>query len=154
VLAVVFYSVVARTAFPLFTGIAAGGTLALMVLAVGHASGAHLNPAVTLGLWTLNKTKTLPALVSIAAQVLGGLAAWWLLTYFLGHSLTDLAGKFEWKVLVAEAIGAAVFTFGLAAAYLQNLEQGKLAAAAGISLALGIMVASLASNGIVNPAVA
>lgn len=87
--------------------------------------------------------------------MLGGLAAWALLKYFLGHNLDNLAGqKFEWKVLIAEAVGAAVFLFGVTSAVYQKYEGGKLAFAVGTSLTIGILVASMASNGVLNPAVA
>ncbi len=155
VLAVTVYSMAARTSFPLFSGLAAGSTVAVFMLTVGSVSGAHLNPAVTLGLWSLNKIRTSKAIVYIACQMLGGLAAWALIKYFMGHNLESLAGnKFEWRVFVAEAVGAAVFTFGVAAAVLEKLKAGKLAFTIGGSLLLGIMVASLASNAVINPAVA
>lgn len=154
-LAVAIYSMVARTSFPLFSGLAAGGTLALMTLAIGSVSGAHINPAVTLGLWTLKKISTLRAIVYITAQMLGGLAAWGLLKYFLGRSLESIAGaKFDWKVFVAEAVGTFVFTFGVAAVLDKKYEGGQKAAGLGIALALGILVASMASNAVINPAVA
>jgi glycerol uptake facilitator-like aquaporin len=154
VLTLVFYSIIARTTFPLFTGLAAGGVLAMLVLVVGKVSGAHANPALTLGLWVVRKIKTGPAIVYIVAQMAGGLVAGLLLKYFLGHSLTTMADKFDWKIFVAEATGAAVFTFGVVAALYQKLESGKLAAAVGVSFLVGVVVASLAANGVVNPAVA
>lgn len=154
-LVVAVYSMAARTSFPLFAGLAAGLTVGLMTLVVGAFSGAQLNPAVTLGLWSARKNKTLTSIVYIAAQMLGGLAAWALLKYFLGHNLDNLAGqKFEWKVFIAEAVGAAVFLFGVTSAVYQKYEGGKLAFAVGTSLTIGILVASMASNGVVNPAVA
>ncbi len=154
-LVIAVYSMAARTSFPLFAGLAAGLTLGLMVLVIGAFSGAQLNPAVTLGLWSARKNKTLTSIVYIAAQMLGGLAAWALLKYFLGHNLDNLAGqKFEWKVFIAEAVGAAVFLFGVTSAVYQKYEGGKLAFAAGASLTIGILVATMASNGLLNPAVA
>lgn len=154
-LVVAVYSMAARTSFPLFAGLAAGLTVGLMTLVIGAFSGAQLNPAVTLGLWSARKNKTLTSIVYIAAQMLAGLAAWALLKYFLGHNLDNLAGqKFEWKVFIAEAVGAAVFLFGVTSAVYQKYEGGKLAFAVGTSLTIGILVASMASNGVVNPAVA
>src|SRR5882762_9633579 len=136
-LALVVYSIVARTTFPLFSGLAAGGTAALAILLFGKVSGGHINPAVTFGLWTARKISTLQAVAFIAAQVVGGLAAWWLLNYFMGHSLQSIAGsKFEWKILIAEAIGAAIYTFGVASAVYQNYEGTKLASVVGVSLLL------------------
>src|SRR3990167_4830603 len=90
ILSVVVYSMIARTSFPLFSGLAAGVTLAMLVLVVGNVSGAHANPAVTLGLWSQRKVPTAQAVVYIAAQLLGGVAALALLKYFLGHPLESL----------------------------------------------------------------
>lgn len=155
VLAVAVYSMVARTSFPLFAGLAAGLCAALFTVTVGHISGAHLNPAVTIGLWSMRKIAASKAVVFIAAQMLGGLAAWMLIKYLIGQDIEALASsKFEGKVFVAEALGAFIFTFGVAAALLEKLSIGRTALVIGGSLLLGILVASLGSNGVVNPAVA
>lgn len=154
VLTMAVYSMVARTSFPLFGGLAAGVTLGLLVHTIGNVSGAHVNPAITLGLWSIRKVKTLPALVYIACQMLGGLAAWGLINYFLGSSIESIANKFELKVLVAEGVGALVFGFGVASAVYQKYEGTKLAFTVGASLTIGVLVASLGSNGVLNPAVA
>lgn len=154
VLATAVYAMVGRTTFPLFEAIAAGLTVGLLVQTIGAASGAHVNPAITLGLWSVRKIKTLQAVLYIAAQMLGGLAAWGLINYFLGHSIDSIAGKFDWKILIAEGVGAFVFAFGFASAIYQKYEGGKLAFTVGSSLTIGILVASLGSNAVVNPAVA
>jgi aquaporin TIP len=154
-LSLVLYAIVARTTFPLFSGLAAGGVVGLAILLFGKTSGGHINPAVTFGLWTARKISTLHAVVNIIMQVLGGLAAWWLLNYFLGRHLQSIAGsKFEWKILIAEALGTAVFTFGLAAAIYSGFDRNKVAGIAALSFVAGVIVASLASNAVLNPAVA
>lgn len=138
-----------------FVAFSAAIALGVSTLVFHATSGAHFNPAVTIGLWTLRKINTLQALAFVAAQMLGGLAAWRLAEYFTGQALTNIAGKtFDWKVIVAEVIGTFVFTFGIAAAIYQKYEGGKLAATVGMSLFAGIIVASLASNAALNPAVA
>lgn len=130
-------------------------TLAVLVLMFGKASGGHFNPAVTLGLWTMRKVSTLHAVVNIVAQMFGGLAAWQMAKYFVGQELTNVAGKsFNWKVLVAELVGTAIFTMGIAAAVSNRFEGGKLAAVIGASLFVGTVVASIASNAVLNPAIA
>ena len=155
VLAMAVYAMVGRTTFPLFAGLAAGTVLGVLVHTVGSVSGAQVNPAITLGLWSIRKVKTGQAIAYIIAQMLGGLAAWKLAQYFLGNELQSLAGdKFVWKVLIAEAVGAFVFGFGVASAVYQKYEGTKLAFTVGASLTIGILVASLASNGVLNPAVA
>ena len=139
---------------PYFVAIAAGLVLVAMSLAVGAVSGAHFNPAVTIGLWTTRKIKALPALVYIAAQMLGAGAAFMLYNYFAVQDLTSMDSKFETQILVAEALGAFVFSIAWAAASYQRLEAGKAAAVVGIGLMLGILVASMASAALLNPAVA
>ncbi|HSX44094.1 MAG TPA: aquaporin [Candidatus Saccharimonadales bacterium] len=155
VLSMAVYTIIARTSFPLFSGMAAGGVLALWIMSVGAISGSHINPAVTFGLWTTRKIGTLKAITYIAAQMLGGLAAWQLMNYYLGRDLTSLVtGGFEWKIFVAEAVGAGIFTFGVASSVFQKAENSKKAAIQGFSLFVGVLAASLASNALLNPAVA
>ncbi len=138
-----------------FVAFSAAITYMLLTLVFNLTSGAHFNPAVTIGLWTLRKIQTLQALAYLAAQMLGGFAAWHLAEYFTGQKLTNIAGKsFEWKVLVAEMLGTLVFTMAIAAAVYQKYEGGKLAATVGAGLFAGVVVASLASNATINPAIA
>jgi glycerol uptake facilitator-like aquaporin len=56
--------------------------------------------------------------------------------------------------MVAEALGTLVFVFGWAAAAAHKYEGLLLGATVGASLALGILVAAIASNGLINPALA
>jgi len=145
---------------PYFISLAVGLTLAALVLTFGAVSGAHLNPAVTIGLWSLRRVKAVPAAVYVAAQLLGGWSAYWLYTYFANRRW-DNSGDFEGRILVAEAAGAMVFAMGWAAVMYQKYKGLKAAFAVGASLTLGLLVASIAgvaagivSGGIVNPAVA
>lgn len=138
-----------------FVAFSAGIAYLLLTLVFSSAYGTSFNPALTIGMWTLRKVQTLQAIATVAAQMLGGLAAWRLAEYFTGQTLTSIAGKtFDWKVLVAEALGTLVFTFAVAAAVYQKFEGGKLAATVGAGLFAGIIVASLASNAALNPALA
>lgn len=138
---------------PYFISIAAGLVVAAVTLALAQISGAHVNPAITIGLWTTRKIKTAPAIVYIAAQILGAGAAYLLYTYFIGQHWPN-TGKFEAHVLVGEAVGTFIFSIGWAAAAFQKLPLGQAAAVIGISLTLGIIAVSAASGGILNPAVA
>lgn len=154
-LSLALYTIIARTTFPIFTATAVASSLALLVMIFGAVSGGHFNPAVTLAMWTRNRVSTIHAILNIAAQMLGGLAAWKLISYFMGHSLTSLASpKFAWSVFIAEALGAAVLTFSIGAAVYMKVEGSKFATAVGLSLFLGVLVASLGSNAILNPAIA
>lgn len=139
---------------PWFVAASAGLTLAVMVLAVGKVSGAHVNPAVTLGLWTLKKIPTSNAVAYLAAQALGALCAFSLFQYITNTTLANVAGSFDWRIFVAELSGTFVFTFGVASAVLQKLEGFAAAFTIGTSLMLGTLVATIASNGTLNPAVA
>lgn len=144
-----------RIGFPLFIASAAGLTAGLMVLVVGKNSGAHANPAVTLGLWSLRRIPTTQAIAYIAAQLLGGIASLSLFEYLTGKALPNIASaNFDTRVLVAEIVGTFIFGFGVAAAVTQKLDNWNWAVAVGVSLALGIVVASVASNALLNPAVA
>jgi glycerol uptake facilitator-like aquaporin len=137
-----------------FVAAIAGLTLTTIVLTIGRVSGAHVNPAITIGLWTLRKIETTTAIVYIAAQLLGAAVALRLFQYLQNDALQNIAGPFEWRIFVAEAVGALVFSFGVAAAVTQKLQGLRAAFAIGTSLMLGAIIASTASNGILNPAVA
>jgi aquaporin Z len=154
-LVMVVLSLTQRTGFPYFVAVMAGTVLAVMTLAVGSVSGAHLNPAVTIGLWTQRRIDTVKAIVYIATQLLAGLVALTLAEYLLDSPLKNIAGeKFEPRVFVAELVGTIIFTFGIAAVVSQGFKGFKKAFGIGASLSLGILTATLASNGVLNPAVA
>lgn len=139
---------------PFFVALAAGLTLALMVAALGGISGAQLNPAVTIGMWTARRISTLTGVVYVAVQLLGAWAAYYLYTYFVKVSLQPIGGHFTGRILVAEAVGTAIFTFGWASAVYQKVTPTATAAVAGLSYLVGILAASPAAIGLLNPAVA
>ncbi len=72
-------SAVLAAAFPevgigfLGVALAFGLTVVTMVYAIGHISGGHLNPAVTIGLWVNGRFPKKDVVPYIAAQVVGGL---------------------------------------------------------------------------------
>jgi aquaporin Z len=74
-------SAVLAAAFPElgigFVGVslAFGLTVLTMAFAIGHISGCHLNPAVSVGLWAGGRFPASQLAPYIAAQVLGGIAA-------------------------------------------------------------------------------
>lgn len=74
-------SAVLAAAFPQlgigFAGVALafGLTVLTMAFAVGHISGGHFNPAVTLGLWAGGRISFSDVIPYIIAQVIGGIAA-------------------------------------------------------------------------------
>ncbi len=154
ILVLVVLSVSFRSNFPLFTAISAGLVLAMMVLAIGPISGAHANPAITFGLWTRRLVSTKQMIANIVAQLLAGAAVITLYQYLIHKEIQRPSATFDWRVLIAEALGAFVFGFGVFAAVKRKLVGGLLAAAVGGSLTLGILVASIGSLGAINPAVA
>src|SRR5688500_551082 len=93
ILTAVFLSISrSNLAYPYFISLGLGLTLAVARLVFGAISGAHLNPLVTIGLWTARRIKGLSALVYLAAQLVGGLAA-----YMLYRYLIDATGTIENK---------------------------------------------------------
>lgn len=74
-------SAVLAAAFPnvgiglLGVSLAFGLTVLTMAFAIGHISGCHLNPAVSIGLWAGGRFPAKELLPYIAAQVLGGIVA-------------------------------------------------------------------------------
>jgi glycerol uptake facilitator protein len=139
---------------PYFVSIAVGLAVAAGTLVFGAVSGAHFNPIVTLGLWSVRRVKTVPTIVYVAAQLLGAVAAYYLFTYFINQTWSNVPATFEGRILVAEAVGAFIFSLGFAAAVFNKLEGGKAAAVVGLSLLLGVLISSAGAGGIVNPAVA
>jgi aquaporin Z len=63
----------------LAVALAHGLAIAIMVSAVGHISGGHFNPAITIGFWVTKRLSTLDSLAYWAAQLFGATAAAFLL---------------------------------------------------------------------------
>ena len=148
---------------PLFVAFALIG----IVLIFGGISGAHLNPAITVGALAAKRIKGKRAIVYIAAQILGALAAFALFSGFLNATapVTEAAestysssqqllhvvnisadesavkGK-EWVLFAAELIGVFALSLGVSVALREKKE--RLAAATGVGLALliGLLLAS------------
>jgi MIP family channel proteins len=59
--------------------LAQGLAIGIMVTSLGHISGGHFNPAVTIGLWVTRKFSTFDTLAYWVAQVAGAVAAAYLL---------------------------------------------------------------------------
>ncbi len=139
---------------PFFVAAAAGLIVTLMSFALGGVSGGYFNPALTIGMWTARKLSTITGVIYIGAQFLGAWGAFLLYKYFVHTSLQPVGGHFTSRILVAEAVGTALFTFGFASAVYQRFNRAVSASVAGLSLMLGIIAASSAAIGLLNPAVA
>lgn len=139
---------------PFFVAAAAGLAVVLMSFTLGTASKAHFNPAITLGWWTARKIGTLNAIMYILFQLLGALVAAKLYVYLVGNDLQSIGGKFSWEIFTAEAVGAGVFALAFASAVYQGFSRAVSASFVGLGLMVGILAASSASLGLLNPAVA
>ncbi len=140
--------------FALATPIVAGLTLGLFVYTVGTISGAHINPAVTIALATIRKISPVDALAYVVAQVAGALLAMWVAKTYGGGFDPALMVANTPRVGLAEAMGAFTLVFGISAVVHGKVHSAASGLVIGGSLMLGILVASVASNGVLNPAVA
>jgi aquaporin Z len=153
-LVLVLLSVLGRTSFPFFTALGAGLAAGLMYLLVGRVSGGHFNPAITLGLWTRKLIPTYDTIAYIAAQFLAAISAMSLYQYLVNDTISSAAQAFDWRIFTAEAAGGLAFGFGFVAIASSKQNSGTAASAIGVSLVVGMLIASIASAGLVNPAVA
>lgn len=139
--------------FPIPVPILAGLTLALFVYSIGHISGCHINPAVTLGLLSIKKIQLKDAMGYIVAQLVGAFGAMLMAQSVGVRLIPDSSSMLAFGV--AEAIGTAFFTFGIAAVVYGRAEKSFSGIVVGGSLLLGIAFAALlGSAGVLNPAVA
>lgn len=127
--------------------------LAAVVVIFGVVSGAHFNPAITFGMWTARRIGTLKAISYVAAQLLGGLAAWQLYEYLKGSAVDVQGSAFKTEIWLAEAVGTFVLALGITAAISRAVDSVQWALAAGAAYFTGIIIASAAALSYLNPAV-
>lgn len=142
------------TAVSYFIATSVAVTLGLVVLLFGAAGRWHFNPAVTFGVWTARKMPTLDAIAYIAAQLLGGLASWQFYQYLVNRATTATSQKFDWRMFLAELAGTAILAMAVSAAAHRRLDTLQTALAVGGAFFVGIMIASAAASGLLNPAIA
>ena len=139
--------------FPVSTPVLAGLVVMLFVYSIGHISGTHINPAITIGAWSIKKISTRDALLYVVSQFVGAGIALLVVSYTVGMPPLFVADN--WTVFLAEFLGTAFFGFGVAAIMHSKSPNDFSGVVAGGSLLLGIAIASLiGSNGALNPAVA
>jgi len=139
--------------FPLATPLLAALTLGLFVYSIGHISGTHINPAVTMGVWSIKKISNQDAWLYVVSQFVGATIAVLVLMYTVGAP--DVGGSNSVMVVIAEILGTFFFTFGIASVVYGKTQNHLSGVVVGGSLLLGIAVAVLlGSNGVLNPAVA
>ncbi len=148
---IVWLSVTFAMPFP--TPLMAAMALGIGVYTLGGISGAHFNPAVTIGLLTIKKINVSDAAMYVIAQLLGGAFALWL-GYALSQQSPSVTVDNAILIAVAEAIGAFFLAFGVTAVTLQKVHSAASGLVVGGSLLLGIYIALPFGNGILNPAVA
>ena len=154
ILAMVALVMTNTTSVTYFIATSVGVAWGLVYLMFGSISGGHANPAVTFGLWTARKINTLRAVGYIAAQMLGGLAAWKLYEYLTDKSVPAQTVDFSTPIWLAEVIGTFILTLGIAAALSRKLDNLQTAAVFGTAVFIGMLVAATASAGLLNPALA
>ena len=166
-------SAVLAAAFPApgigFVGVslAFGLTVLTMAYAVGHVSGAHFNPAVTIGLWAGNRFPAREILPYIIAQCLGAVAGAGILYLIAGgHDGFSLSGGFasngyadhspDKYSLVACLVTEFVMTFGFLFVILGsthgNAPKGFAPIAIGLCLTLIHLISIPVTDTSVNPA--
>lgn len=136
--------------------IAFGFALMLVVYSIGHISGAHVNPAVTLGLAVTGKIPARDAVMYVAAQVVGAFVASIVLRMTFGN-VADLGASLpsggNAESFVLELILTAVLVFTV---YGVATDKRAPAAAAGLAIGaavlLNVLVAGPISGGSINPA--
>lgn len=136
-----------------FIALAVGLAVAGLIVSVGFVSGGHFNPAISLGLWTVRRSSALRTVGYITAQLLGAVGAYWLFTYLFNGTVVT-SGDFDARVLVAETLGTMILAIGVAAVVFRDYQGGQAAFTVGAALTVGVLVASIASAGVLNPSVA
>ena len=139
--------------FPLSTPVLAALVVGIFVYMVGPISGAHLNPAVTLGMWCIKQIGSRDAILYVASQIIGaGLAT--MLVLAMTATKPPLIANETMATLLAEAVGTFFLAFAVAGVSMGKVDDDAAGLVIGGSLLLGAIIASTMSNGILNPAVA
>ncbi len=143
-----------------------GLTVLTMAYAVGHISGGHFNPAVTVGLWSAGRCPSRYVIPYIVAQVIGAIIAalilWliasgktgWVMGGFAANGYGDLSpGKYS---LGSGFITEIVMTFFFLFIIIGSTSRGAAVGFAGIPIGLALTLIHLVSipvtNTSVNPA--
>lgn len=133
-----------------------GLAVLVMIYAVGDVSGAHLNPAVTLGLTVAGKFKPADVPGYVAAQVVGAFAASGLLRVMFPESValgTTAPAGAEWASFVAEVVTTFVLVLTVLATTRWPKERmGMVGVAVGGAIALDALFAGRVSGASMNPA--
>ena len=144
-----------------------GLTVVTMAYAIGHVSGCHLNPAVSIGLWAGGRFPAGQLLPYIVAQVLGGLAAGAVLYVIAsgkagfdatagfganGYGEHSLGGYSLTAALVTEVVMTMFFLFIIMGATDKRAPAGFAPLAIGLALTLIHLISIPVTGTSVNPA--
>jgi len=146
--------------------IAFGLTVMTMVYAIGHISGCHLNPAVSIGLWIGGRFDKKELLPYIAAQVLGGIAGAGILYLIAsgkagfeiggfaanGYGEHSPGGYNMLAALVSEIVMTFMFLLIILGATHSKAPKGFAGIAIGLGLTLIHLISIPVTNTSVNPA--
>jgi aquaporin Z len=143
--------------------LASGLAMAIMVSALGHISGGHFNPAITIGFWVTKRLGTLEAFLYWAAQILGGIAAAFLLKAIIPEEIwravalgtPELVRDFSrLSAMVLEAVSSFFLVLVVFATSVD--ERGAFRSIAGfgtgLTVTLGILVIAPFTGAAMNPA--
>jgi len=143
--------------------LAHGLAIAIMVSALGHISGGHFNPAITIGFWVTKRLSTMDSLAYWVAQLLGATAAAFLLKLVIPEDIAtnvylgtpELMRDFpRWAGLALEAVTTFFLVLVVFATAVD--EGGTFRSIAGfgigLTITLGILVAGPFTGGALNPA--
>ncbi len=167
-------SAVLAAAFPdvgiglLGVSLAFGLTVLTMAFAIGHISGCHLNPAVTIGLWAGGRFEAKEMVPYILAQVIGGVIAGGVLYTIAsgqmgfdatssgfasnGYGEHSPGGYSLTSALVTEVVMTMMFLLVILGATDQRAPQGFAPIAIGLCLTLIHLISIPVTNTSVNPA--
>jgi aquaporin Z len=136
--------------------LAIGSALMVMIYAGGHVSGAHYNPAVTLGVWIRGRCDTKDVAPYIISQLIGAALATAAVKYLVGAAKGPAMTPAVGPALLAEFL----FTFALVFVILNVATSKNTTGNSYYGLAIGFTVLAGAfavgniSGGAFNPAVA
>ncbi len=145
--------------------IAFGLTVLTIAYSFGHISGAHLNPAVTLGLWAAGKINSKEVVPYIISQVLGGIAAAAVLYTIVTGNGSDIGsfaangyaehspgGYSLTAAIVTELVMTFMFLLIILGATDDRAPKGFAGIAIGLALTLIHLISIPVTNTSVNPA--
>jgi aquaporin TIP len=143
--------------------LAYGLAVAIMISAIGHVSGGHFNPAITIGYWVTKRLNTLDVVLYWVAQLGGAIAAAYLLRAVIPDDTwrsvavgtPQFARDFpRWAGMALEAAGTFFLVFVTFATTLDDRSTFRSIAGFGVGLtyALGVIVAGPFTGGALNPA--